>query len=70
MGVGVGARGKLVEPIPQRRHRVIDHLAGSIQQAQRVCLDDIWQTKRIAQGLLITAWAHFKSSFCLYERIP
>ena len=65
VGIGVGAGGELVKSIPSRRDREIDHRTSHIEQLQSVRLDFVRQTQRIAQGLLITACAHFKSSFCL-----
>src|SRR5260370_2290995 len=65
--VGGGARCKFVKPIPQPRDREITHRASRVELPQRVHLDFIWQTQWIAQGLLITVFAHFKSSFCVRE---
>ena len=65
VGILIRARAKIVKPIPQGNDRCIDDLPRDIEQPQGVCLRFIRQTEGITQGLLITACAHCKSSFCL-----
>jgi len=69
VGVLVRALAKVVESIPQRSDHRIDDLSREVKQAERICLQFIRKTQRIAQGPLITVCAHFKSSFCLCERM-
>ncbi len=46
--ISVGARGELVKPVPQRRDHTVNHLAGGIEQPQRIGLGLVGQTERIA----------------------
>src|SRR5215831_10822923 len=70
VGRRVRAGRKRIKPVPQNSDHKVNHLAGHIQQPQRVRLDFIGQMQWIAQGLLITACAHFKNPYWWRDRIP